>query len=133
MKIIVLLISLLIFQFSYSQDCEPLENGKYKLIPNKQFEIYPEYIFKIKNGKLISIDLKTHKRQKFTIQTNRDCSLSFYSTKKHKEVPNELEITKILNRQRSFYTIKRISENKYEFINRVDLHIMIYDGMMIKL
>ena len=65
--------------------------------------------------------------------TNRDCSLSFYSTKKHKEVPNELEITKILNRQRSFYTIKRISENKYEFINRVDLHIMIYDGMMIKL
>ena len=80
MKIIVLLISLLIFQFSYSQDCEPLENGKYKLIPNKQFEIYPEYIFKIKNGKLISIDLKTHKRQKFTIQTNRDCSLSFYST-----------------------------------------------------
>ena len=133
MKSLILLLTFIFFQCLYSQECEALQNGKYKVIPNKQFEIYPEYIFKIKNGKLLSIDLKSHKKEKFLIQNNNNCTLSFVSTKKIKENPNEAEITKILNRQRSFYTLKKIAENKYEFVNRVDLHIMIYDGIMIKL
>ena len=133
MKNLILSVTFLFSQFSYSQKCEALQNGKYKLIPNKQFEIYPVYIFKIKNDQLISINLKSHKRDKFLIRTNENCALSFISTKKEKEVPNELEITKILKNQKSYYTLKKVAENKYEFINRVDLHVIIYDGTMIKL
>ena len=133
MKNLILFVIFLFFQFSYSQKCEALQNGKYKLIPNKQFEVYPEYIFKIKNDQLISINLKSHKRDKFLIRTNENCALSFISTQKEKEGPNELEITKILKKQKSYYTFKKVTENKYEFVNRVDLHIIIYDGIMMKL
>ncbi|WP_312323691.1 hypothetical protein [Soonwooa sp.] len=133
MRNLILFGTFFLFQFSYSQKCEPLQNGKYKLIPNKQFEVYPEYIFKIKNDQLISLNLKSLKRDKFLIRTNENCALSFISTKKEKEDPNELEITKILKKQKSYYTFKKVAENKYEFVNRVDLHIMIYDGIMIKL
>lgn len=133
MKNIILLLCLIIYQFSFSQDCKPLLNGKYKLIPNQQYVAYPEYIFKIRDKKLTSINLKTKERNKFIIRTNENCALSFISTQKEKEDPNELEITKILKKQKSYYIIKQINENEYEFVNRVNLHIMIYDGKMIKL
>ena len=62
------------------------------------------------------------------IETNNNCVLSIIRIKTEKENPNELAIIKILKRQKSYYSIEKINSSEYNFINRLDLHVMIYSG-----
>lgn len=62
------------------------------------------------------------------IETNNDCVLSIIRIKTEKENPNELAIINILKRQKSYYSIEKINNSEYNFINRLDLHVMIYSG-----
>ena len=112
----------------FSQDCK-LPNGKYKIEFDKQFEKYPKFEFLISNDSITFFDNNTEIRRR--IEKNNDCSLVI-----KKEIVDETNLTdlqKILNKQHPFYTFKKISSSEFEFIYRVDLHIMINSGKFIKL
>ena len=112
----------------FSQNCK-LPNGKYKIEFDKQFEKYPKFEFLISNDSITFFDNNTEIRRR--IEKNNDCSLVI-----EKEIVDETNLTdlqKILNKQHPFYTFKKINSSDFEFIYRVDLHIMINSGKFIKL
>lgn len=111
----------------FSQDCV-LPNGKYKIEFDKQFEKHPKFEFRISNDSITFYENDTEIRRK--IEKNNDCSLVI-----EKEIVDETNLTdlqKLLNKQHPFYTFKKINNSKFEFIYRVDLHVMINSGKFIK-
>lgn len=112
----------------FSQDCI-LPNGKYKIEFDYQFEKYPKFEFRILTDTIIFYKNDTKIKRK--IEKNFDCSLVI-----EKEKIDETNLTyvqKMLNKQDLFYTFKKINNSKFEFIYRVDLHVMINSGKFIKL
>ena len=112
----------------FSQDCV-LPNGKYKIEYDKQFENYSKFDFRISNDSITFYEKETEIKRK--IEKNNGCSLVI-----EKEEVDETSLTdlqKMLNKQHPFYTFKKISNSKFEFIYRVDLHFMINSGKFIKL
>lgn len=43
----------LLYTYSYSQTCEPIQNGRYEVVYDQQFIRSPKFEFKIKDGYLI--------------------------------------------------------------------------------
>ena len=112
----------------FSQDCK-LPNGKYKIEFNKQFEKYPKFEFLISNDYITFFDNDTEIKRR--IEKNNDCRLVI--EKEKIDETNLTEFQKIINKQHLFYTFKKINSSDFEFIYRVDLHIMINSGKFIKL
>jgi len=112
----------------FSQDCV-LPNGNYKIEFDKQFEKYPKFEFRIANDSITFYENDTQIRRK--IEKNNDCYLVI--EKEKVDETNLTDLQKMLNKQHPFYTFKKINNSNFEFIYRVDLHVMIYSGIFIKL
>ena len=110
----------------YSQDCV-LQNGKYRVEFDKQFENHPKFELKIINDSIIYYDNDSIISRK--IEKNSDCYLVI--EKEKIDETNMTDFQKILNKQHPFYTFKKINQTTYEFIFRVDLHVMINSGKFI--
>ena len=110
----------------FSQDCV-LPNGNYRVEFDKQFENYPNYEFQIKSDSIVYFEENSKIYRK--IERNEYCYLVF--EKIEIDESNMSEVDKILNKQNPFYTFKKINNKTYDFIFRVDLHVMINSGKFI--
>ena len=122
----ILFCSLFFANNIFSQNCI-LPNGKYKVEFDKQFELYPKFEFQILNDSITFYENYSFVTRK--IEKNKDCSLII-----EKEIIDETDLTelqKMLNRQHPFYTFKTISDSRFDFIYRVDLHVMINSGKFV--
>jgi len=110
----------------FSQDCV-LPNGHYRVEFDKQFENYSNFEFQIKSDSIVYFEENSKIYRK--IERNEHCYLVF--EKIEIDESNMSEVEKILNKQNPFYTFKKINHNTYDFIFRVDLHVMINSGKFI--
>ena len=126
-KINLIVVCILFFTNNlFSQNCI-LPNGKYKVEFDKQFEKHPKFEFRILNDSITFYESNSKISRK--IEKNNDCSLVI-----EKEIidDNNLpEFQKMLNKRHPFYTFKKNNNSKFEFIYRIDFHIMINSGNFI--
>ena len=125
---LILFCSLFFTNNLFSQNCV-LPSGKYKIEFDKQFEMYPKFEFRILNDSITFYEKDSIVTRK--IEKNNSCSLVI-----EKEIIDETDLTelqKMLNRQHPFYTFKKITDSKFKFIYRVDLHVMINSGKFIRI
>ncbi|PKP15292.1 MAG: hypothetical protein CVU07_10590 [Bacteroidetes bacterium HGW-Bacteroidetes-23] len=131
-RVIITLTMILFGQFSsfvFSQNCI-LPDGKYKVEFDKQFKNHPEFDFEISGEKIVFNTESNENYFEHKIEKNDQCYLVIEKEIVNEENLNELQ--KVLNQQHPYYNFKEINENEYEFIYRVDLHIMINSGKFIK-
>ena len=115
--------------FTFSQNCK-LPDGKYIVEFNKQFKNHPKFSFEIIGERIIFYDENNKAHSEHKIEKNEQCFLVIEKDTFNEENLNELQ--KVLNKQHPYYNFKEINKNEYEFIYRVDLHVMINSGKFIK-
>lgn len=131
-SLIITMTFILFGQFSnfvFSQNCI-LPDGKYNVEFDKQFKNYQKFDFEIKGKTIILYPENNEDYFEQKIEKNDQCSLVI-----EKEIVNEdnlNELQKVLNKQHPYYNFKEINKDVYEFIYRVDLHVIINSGKFIK-
>lgn len=124
-SLIITMTFILFGQFSnfvFSQNCI-LPDGKYNVEFDKQFKNYQKFDFEIKGKTIILYPENNEDYFEHKIEKNDQCSLVI-----EKEIVNEdnlNELQKVLNKQHPYYNFKEINKDVYEFIYRVDLHVII--------
>lgn len=114
--------------YSFSQKCV-LPNGRYKVEFDKPFERSSKFEFRISNDSITIYEKDTLVQRR--IDKNNDCSLVIEI--KDTGEAGLTDFQKVINKQRPFYTFKKINESEYEFIYRVDMHVTINSGKFVKI
>lgn len=126
-----ILVVFLIFSFTilFGQDCIELPNGRYKVVPNKEFPGYSEYEIEI-----IGEEVTAFQNEEVNVYKiiRSYCAFRFESNIKIDE--DELtELDKILNKNPPHYHLLNEENGTYDFIFRSDLHSQIYSGKFVKI
>ncbi|MBA5629514.1 hypothetical protein [Moheibacter lacus] len=129
MKIPLILIFLLFGTNSLiAQECIFLPDGKYKVLPNKEFPHYNEYLMEIRGDEFIS---HQDSLQVFKIVKNY-CFFKLENTDLEEDDFTELD--KMLNEQSLGYKILRSEKGIYDFVlYSISLKGQVYSGKFIRI
>lgn len=128
MKIALIILCLFIGLNSLlAQECIFLPDGKYKVVPNKEFIHYSEYSMEIKGDEFISYQ---DSLQVYKIVKNY-CFFKLENTELNED--DLTEVDRMLNKQSLGYKILQSEKGVYNFVlYSISLHVQVYSGKFIR-
>jgi len=111
------------------KDCE-LNNGKYKVVYDKQFSEYPKFEFEVHEQNLTEINSKSNRSYK--IVKIGENSFRLIPLEKQTDSLTKFQ-KKIALNGKPYYEITGCSNNMIEFIMRVNLHVISHSGKFVRI
>ena len=123
---------LIIFCFGFKcadKNCD-LNNGKYKVIYDKQFSNYPKFEFKIDGENLTEINSESNRiKKKEKLGVN---SFKLKSLEKQTDSLTEFQ-KKLMSYGKTYYEITNCKKDTIDFIMRVNLHVISHSGKFVRI
>lgn len=130
MKKILYILIIFCFGFKCADKNCVLNNGKYKVVYDKEFADYPKFEFQI-NGQSLT-EINSNSNHKYTIETLGENSFRLKSIEKQTDSLTEFQKTLISN-GKPYYEITNCKKDTIDFTMRVNLHVISHSGKFVRL
>ncbi|WP_219921624.1 hypothetical protein, partial [Rufibacter sp. XAAS-G3-1] len=116
--------------FKFADKACYLENGKYKVLYDKQFSNFPKFEFEVK-GKTLT-ELNTGNKEVYTIKDLSERSFQLVPPKSHTDSLTNIQKA-LVSLGQPYYEITNCTKDTIEFILRVNLHITSHSGKFVRI
>lgn len=121
---------LISFAFKSTNNNCVLENGKYKVIYDKEFTDYPKFEFVV-NGQILT-EINSESNRKYTIETLGENSFQLKSLEKQTDSLTKFQKA-LMSNGKPYYEITNCKKDTIDFTMRVNLHVISHSGKFIRI